>query len=130
VTIVDAPISGLEATNDSPTELGNTTHLTATIATGTNVSYDWSFGDGSFGNGENPTHIYPDLGSYTAIVTATNSVSSAAATTLVSIVDVPVTGLLAENDSPTELGFATSDCRWQAGKCELCLGLRRWFNGR
>jgi len=102
------PISGLAATNDSPTYLGDTTHLTATVETGTGVSFAWDFGDGNFGSGATPFHVYPDLGSFTAIVTATNSVNSETTTTTVTIVDVPITGLVATNDSPTELGSLTT----------------------
>ncbi|MEW5958146.1 MAG: PKD domain-containing protein, partial [Chloroflexota bacterium] len=40
------PITGLSAANDSPTELGQATTLTATLTAGTEVSYNWDFGDG------------------------------------------------------------------------------------
>jgi len=53
-------------------------------------------------------HTYPAVGFYTATVTATNSASSMADTTLVVITDVPVDGLSASNDSPTVLGEATT----------------------
>ncbi len=39
------------------------------------------------------THTYAALGVYTAVVTATNSVNSAAASTVVTVTDVPITGL-------------------------------------
>ena len=108
VTSVPVPISGLEATNDSPTYIGDTTHFTATVETGNGVSYAWAFGDGSHGNGRTPQHVYPDLGIYTAIVTATNVLNSEIATTTVTIVEEPITGLQAVNDSPTELGNPTA----------------------
>ena len=108
MTIVDVPITGLVATNDSPTELGSLTTLTATIATGTNVTYAWDFGDGTMGSGAVDTHTYPAVGSYTATVTATNGTNTASATTVVAITDVPIEGLTAENDSPTLLGGTTS----------------------
>jgi PKD repeat protein len=108
VTSVPIPITGLEATNDSPTHIGETTHFTATVETGNGVSYTWAFGDGSHANGRTSQHVYADLGMYTAIVTATNVLNSEVATTTVSIVDVPITGLQAANDSPTELGDPTA----------------------
>jgi N-acetylneuraminic acid mutarotase len=85
ITITDQPIEGLTASNDSPIMLGEVTTLTATIASGTNVSFTWGFGDDSIGSGQVVTHTYPAPGLYTATVTATNSVSSLTETTLVTI---------------------------------------------
>lgn len=82
---VDAPISSLLAVNDSPTLLSRPTTLTATVATGTNVVYDWAFGDGTYGAGAVVSHVYPAAGAYTAVVTASNSVSAAATGTGVQI---------------------------------------------
>ncbi len=107
VTITDIPPEGLVADNDSPTELGNTTHLSATVAAGSNVSFAWDFGDGMTGNGGVLMHTYPAVGDYTAIVTATNEANSITATTEVTITDIPPEGLVADNDSPTELGNTT-----------------------
>ncbi len=42
----DDPIEGLTAENNSPTPLGETTTFTATVTGGTNIQYDWDFGDG------------------------------------------------------------------------------------
>jgi hypothetical protein len=83
---VEEPIMGLMAYNDSPTALGNVTTLTATITTGSNVTYTWALGDGTPGSGAVLTHTYPALGVYTAVVTAVNSVSELTATTAVTIV--------------------------------------------
>lgn len=80
------PIADLLATNDSPTELGRATPLAATTSTGSNVSYDWAFGDGGTGNGAVMLHTYPAGDTYTAVVTASNSFSSITATTTVTIV--------------------------------------------
>jgi PKD repeat protein len=108
ISILDAPIAGLTAFNDSPTTLGDVTTLTASVAAGTNITYAWDFGDGTSGNGATVTHTYPDIGLYTATVTATNSLGSETATTLVTITDVPITGLVALNDSSTTLGEVTT----------------------
>ena len=101
VVFAEQAIAGLSAANDSPTELGSPTALTATITAGSNVTYTWAFGDGEFGSGAVVSHTYPAVGVYTAVVTASNSVSSLTATTSVTITDVPVAGLSAANDSPT-----------------------------
>ncbi len=106
--VVETPISGLTATNDSPTALGQATTLTATVSAGSNVIYTWAFGDGATGVGATVNHTYPDVGLYTAVVTASNSANTVTATTPVTVGDVPITGLTATNDSPTALGQATT----------------------
>jgi PKD repeat protein len=85
VSITDAPVAGLAASNDSPTLLGSVTTLTATITGGSNVTYTWGFGDGAYGRGEVVLHTYPDVGDYTAIVTASNSINEVTATTTIRI---------------------------------------------
>ncbi|MCP4407589.1 MAG: PKD domain-containing protein, partial [Gammaproteobacteria bacterium] len=108
VTITDTPISGLAVNNSSPTELGNATIFMATISSGTNVIYTWDFGDGTTGNGAIATHDYSSIGTYTTIVTATNSLSQLTETTIATITDTPISGLAVNNSSPTELGNATT----------------------
>jgi len=107
-TVVNQPISGLSAANDSPTRLGSVTAFTATIATGSNVAYEWNFGDGATGSGANTTHAYAAIGTYTATVTATNSLNSQTASTVVVVIDRAIVDLTAANDSPTRLGSTTS----------------------
>jgi uncharacterized repeat protein (TIGR01451 family) len=107
VTITESPIVGLVATNDSPTTLDDTTRLTATITSGSNVTYTWAFGDGESSVGAEVDHVYPAVGIYTAVVTASNAVSELTATTTVTITDVSIAGLIATNDSPTELDGTT-----------------------
>lgn len=105
------PISDLTATNDSPTALGEATTLTATVASGTFVSYAWDFGDGSTGVGDVVTHTYAVVGSYTAMVTATNAMNQMTAATTVLITEPPpdpIKGLAATNDGPTVLGQSTT----------------------
>jgi PKD repeat protein len=82
--------------------------LSATIATGSNVTYTWALGDGTFEGGAVVSHTYPAVGTYTAIVTTANSIGEVAAMTMVTITDVPIAGLRATNDSPTLLGNLTT----------------------
>ena len=50
---------------------GETTNFEG-IATGTNVAnYDWDFGDGSSGSGQNVSHTYAEAGTYQATLTVT-----------------------------------------------------------
>ena len=85
ITITDIPITGLTATNDSPTLLGEVTALSAMVTGGTNIVYIWDFGDDSSGSGQVVTHTYAVAGDYTATVTATNTANSLSATTVVTI---------------------------------------------
>jgi PKD repeat protein len=85
VTAGDEPITGLTATNNSPTELGSLTTLTATIETGTNVTFTWDFDDGSTGSGGVTQHEYAAVGTYVAKVTATNATNTLSTTTEVTI---------------------------------------------
>ena len=78
-------ITGLAASNDSPTELGQPTTLMASVTGGTNVSYAWEFDDGSIGSGAVVTHTYGTAGTYMATVTASNLVYSDTVTTTVAI---------------------------------------------
>ena len=104
---MEEPITGLMAVNDSPSILGETTTLTATIISGTNVLYSWDLGDGISATGAIIGHVYPEVGIFTATVTATNEISTDRAVTRVTVYDDPITGLVANNDSPTLLGETT-----------------------
>lgn len=82
-------ITGLAAQNSGPTTLGGATHFTATVATGTTVTYAWAFGDGSLAGGAHPQHIYAAVGDYTAVVTASNSIGDVVAQTTVQVIEPP-----------------------------------------
>jgi hypothetical protein len=79
---VETAASGLTATNDGPTRLGEPTTFTASVTEGTNVSYDWDFGDGGSGAGKTVEHTYAVTGTFTATVTASNAGNAVAATTV------------------------------------------------
>ncbi len=86
----DEIITGLEMFNDSPTLPGESTLLWASITGGTNITYSWDFGDGVTGESgsiSSMSHIFTVAGTYTATVTATNSVSQMTASTLVTITE-------------------------------------------
>ena len=108
VLITDVPIGGLAVENDSPTALGSATTLSATTASGTNVSYLWALGDGTSGVGPAVTHVYGAVGSYTVVVTATNGRGSDMVTDTVTIVDEPIGGLSILYSDPTYLGSSTA----------------------
>jgi PKD repeat protein len=104
VTVSDSPITGLAATNSSPTVLGNATIFTATITGGSNTSYSWNFGDGNTSSGATPTHTYGSAGTYTVVVTASNSLDLLTATTIVTVTgksgsDISYFPMIAKNSS-------------------------------
>lgn len=108
IVAVEEGIAGLTVRNDSPTQLGDATTLAATVTAGSHVTYLWDFGDGEMGSGDVVFHTYPDVGMFTAVVTASNSFNVMTATSAVTITATPVTGLMATNDSPTPLGRPTT----------------------
>jgi hypothetical protein len=85
----------LVAVNDSETDLGSPTTLTATVATGSDITYYWPSVMAPPGRGCGYTRV-PAAGTYTAVVTASNLLHSFTATTTVTIV------------APT----TASICRW------------------
>lgn len=109
----EIPIGGLQAFNDSPTSLGLPTHFTTTLSAGTGVSYFWDFGDGATGSGANPSYVYPATGSFTATVTATNVLGSAAAATPVTIL-LPPTCSATPDEGVTVFGSADAAAVQQA----------------
>ncbi len=105
ITIADIAITGLAASNDSPTEIGVQTTFTATVLTGSSVNYTWNFGDNTTGSGANPNHIYGVLGNYTALVTATNSQGTFTTTTPITIVKAtPMVLITSHTPSPSVVG--------------------------
>jgi hypothetical protein len=79
--VYEVPITGLNASNDSPTAFGLETTLTASVTDGTNVTYTWDLGDDTTKIGATVTHKYNAPGIYTATVTASNLINQAQATT-------------------------------------------------
>jgi PKD repeat protein len=106
--VIQLPLTGdLIAVNDGPTVLGAATAFTATQLSGTVPVYVWGFGDGATAGGITGSHAYVSVGTYTAVVTASNLVSLITATTAVSV-DIPLAGLSAGAAGPTQLGAATA----------------------
>ncbi|NLG27517.1 MAG: PKD domain-containing protein, partial [Chloroflexi bacterium] len=104
LTIADQAIEGLAAHNDGPRMIGQEVTLTASVTHGSNITYAWTFGDGATGTGSTVTHAYTTEGTFTATVTASNSVNSLQAQTQVTLWAMSVE---AGPDQPTVLEGAT-----------------------
>ena len=59
--------------------LGQVTTFTATVSSGSDVSYNWTFGDQTSGSGAVVTPTYAAAGNYTAVVTASNALGTVTA---------------------------------------------------
>jgi len=106
--VQDAPIMGLTAANDGPRLIGQHVTLSATVAAGSNVTYAWTFGDGITATGRIVTHTYAAEGTYTATVTASNSVSTLPAQTTVTILPSPTpTPTQTPTNTPTKTPTST-----------------------
>jgi PKD repeat protein len=66
--------------------------LTAKVTAGTNITYTWDFGDGTMGEGAVVHQTYPAAGTYTAVITANNTINALTDTTT-GLVDEAITGL-------------------------------------
>jgi PKD repeat protein len=85
VVITDVSISGLQVATSSPTMLGEATWFTATVQSGTNASFSWDFGDGSYNTGQLTSHLYLQVGDYSVEVVASNSINSLSTVTTITI---------------------------------------------
>ncbi len=95
ITVTDEAIAGLSVQNTSPVRVQERVTVTAHILAGTNVSYTWDFGDGEQASGTSAvSHVYPQAGTYTVRVVASNSINTLTATTVVSI--TPIIGFRPE----------------------------------
>jgi PKD repeat protein len=83
MTIQNPPVCSF--TSSSPDDLGQVTVFTNT-STGDAPTYRWNFGDGSpVSAATHPTHTYAHVGSYTVVLTATNSLGEDVCSNPVSI---------------------------------------------
>jgi large repetitive protein len=115
ISIGEVAIINLNIATDAPTILGQTTNMTATVSSGSNVSYSWDFGDGNTATGVTVSNLFAAVGTYTVTVVATNSLGSVTEQTLVTITnDAPVADAAGDqtvlvNEAVTLNGVSSTD---------------------
>lgn len=82
VTVNSAP-----ATSFTSIVNGSTATFTNTTTNGT--TYSWNFGDGGTSTQSNPSHTYANDGTYSVVLTATNTCGTSTATQTVTIITPP-----------------------------------------
>lgn len=79
VEVVEPPqpavISSISA-DPNPARVGQQVSFTSSAMGDSPISYSWDFGDGSTGDGANPTHTYEEAGTYTVTLEASNDAGS------------------------------------------------------
>ena len=112
ITVGDTAISDLTLTSNAPSSPNDAVTFQAFVACGSNIIYDWNFGDGvtvSETTGK-VRHAYATVGTYTASVTARNSSNSVSNSTSVSILPLLTrfnAGGLAIVTTPDGISWAT-----------------------
>src|SRR5881396_702319 len=82
VTSPPPPLSASFTYSPSSPQVGQTVSFTGSASGGTSpYSYSWSFGDGSTGTGSSVTHTYASTGSFTIVLTVSDSSSPQQTTT-------------------------------------------------
>ncbi len=82
-----APVLSSCPATPMSTNVGETVSFSAT-ATGTPpITFTWDFGDGTTANTLNATHVYNEIGTYNATLTATNANGTDICTVTVNVVD-------------------------------------------
>jgi len=89
VTVLDTVTVGVSSTN-GPAPL-TVTFSAANVDSATNPisSWNWDFGDGTTSTGQNPAHTYTAVGSYSPVLTATNSLGL-----MISVTNPPITATI------------------------------------
>jgi hypothetical protein len=86
----DELINGLMVEALTPVNLGESMIFTATASSGTNIVYEWDFGDGMLERGSNVSHTYMTARIFTVSLTARNNSSSVTTSTQVTVLEMQV----------------------------------------
>ena len=92
--------AGLDFAFENPPVAGDLNTYRAFVARGTNLTYEWFWGDGGAGQGEMLTHTYAKRGLYQVMVRASNESGTLVHTKLINVAPAPPKSMLAFNASP------------------------------
>ncbi len=99
-------LSSVPTATPNPAEVGETVSFAA-AASGNNLTYEWTFGDGTGGSGAAPTHVYATGGIFSAIVTVSDGSGGTASGSVDVIVNSPLPLTLSK--LRVKLNFAKSN---------------------
>ncbi len=72
VCLIDAPVAAFTASPGSTVCVSNPTVQFTNTSTGA-TTYNWDFNDGTTASTPNPSHTFPGIGTYTVVLTVTNT---------------------------------------------------------
>src|SRR6266704_2023053 len=133
---VNAKLAVTSVASPRPTEVGTAVSFTSTPAGGVGtVTCSWTFGDTTIGTGCSTTHAYANSGTFTAAVTASDSLGMNAIANVTVAVNaklaVPANtnpnltevGALVDFTAPTTGGIGAATCSWafgDGGTADMC----------
>lgn len=119
-----APIS-VSANGPYTGTAGSTVSFVGSVNSAINPRYQWSFGDGSVGNGQSVAHIYVNAGTYTVTLTVTDLATgqSAQASTTATISPPPTPAPPPPPPAPFARSFASMAYHPPTGQVMLFGGL-------
>src|SRR2546422_1522701 len=113
---VNSKLTVTVAASPNPAEVGSAIGFTAHTTSGVGVATcNWTFGDGATGPGCTTTHAYASQGTFTASVTATDSLGVNATASITVAVNAKLAVTSVASPRPTEVGTAVSFTITSAG---------------
>src|SRR5207249_3201881 len=113
---INAKLTVTVAASPNPSEVGSAIGFTAHATSGVGVATcNWTFGDGTTGTGCITTHAYASQGTFTASVTAADTVNVTATTNISVTVNAKLAVTSVASPRPTEVGRAVSFTSTPAG---------------
>lgn len=82
ITVLAAPVSDFDY-------IINGSQVVFTNESSNSTNYTWNFGDGNFGDDENPVHVYDEEGTYTVILTSTGPCGTDTSSATFTIANLP-----------------------------------------
>jgi hypothetical protein len=129
ITVFDETIAGLEFTWTGKPQVRLPVQFEATIVRGTNVSYEWFFGDGGRATGSRATHPFNRLGFHEVTVVASNSRNTLQRTRTVMVVPPTPHLIGSSNNGPKAIGVPLTAFASMQGETPETRYAWRWGDG-